>query len=34
MEKLIELAKIGCERALKNMKIKEVDFGKISNSAF
>jgi len=34
MEELTELAKIGCERALKNIKIKEVDFGKILNSAF
>jgi len=34
MEELTELSKIGCERALKNMKIKEVNFRKILTSAF
>ncbi len=34
LEELTELSRIGCERALKNIKIKEVDFKKILTSAF
>ncbi|RKY32498.1 MAG: hypothetical protein DRP67_00760 [Candidatus Omnitrophota bacterium] len=34
IDELVKLSKTGCERALKNMKIKEIDFREILISAF